>query len=206
LPDPRLRGLQVGAVGLGAGTIAALGRSVDHIRFYEINPAVKAISEEYFTFRQDSPATTEVILGDARLRLQQELHSGAAPKFDVLAVDAFNSDAIPVHLLTREAVDIYWQHLAPDGLLLFHISNHSLDLAPIVRAHAEYLGCDAVRIIATGDEAKDTNYNTWVILTKNREFLDSPVIHTSVDPWTEKDAAPLVWTDDFAGLWHVLKF
>jgi spermidine synthase len=196
----------VGAVGLGAGTIAALGRSVDHIRFYEINPAVKAISEQHFTFRQDSLAATEVIIGDARLQLEEELRGGAPLKFDVLAVDAFNSDAIPIHLLTREAVDIYWKHLAPEGLLLFHISNHSLDLAPIVRAHAEYLGCEAVRVIAAGDTAKDTNYNTWVVLTQNRDFLDSLVIKSAVDPWTEKDAAPLAWTDDFAGLWHVLKF
>ncbi len=204
--DPEARGLRVGAVGLGAGTIAALLRSVDQIRFYEINPAVKEISEEYFTFREDSLAATEVVLGDARLQLDTELRNGAPTPFDVLAVDAFNSDAIPIHLLTREAVDIYWKHMAPDGLLLFHISNHSLDLAPIVRAHAEYLGCEAARIIASGSEAKDTNYNTWVVVTQNREFLESPAIQSAVDPWTERDAAPLVWTDDFAGLWQVLKF
>jgi hypothetical protein len=204
--DSGERTLQVGAVGLGAGTIAALASSGDHIRFYEINPAVKAISEQYFTFRQDSLATTEVVLGDARMRLDEELREGVAAKFDVLAVDAFNSDAIPIHLLTREAVDIYWRRLAPDGLLLFHISNHSLDLAPIVRAHAEYLGGEAIRIVASGDEAKDTNYNTWVVVTKNRAFLDSPDIQKAIDPWTEEDAPPLVWTDDFAGLWHVLKF
>ncbi len=204
--NPRERELRVGAVGLGAGTIAALGRSGDHFRFYEINPAVTAISEQYFTFRQDSLAATEVILGDARMQLENELLGGAPPEFDVLAVDAFNSDSIPIHLLTREAIEVYWKHLAPDGLLLFHISNHSLDLAPIVRAHAEYLGCDAVRIIARGDKARDTNSNTWVVLTQNREFLDSPAIQPSVDAWTAEDKPALVWTDDFAGLWQVLKF
>jgi spermidine synthase len=205
-PREELRALKVGAVGLGAGTIAALGRRGDTFRFYEINPAVAEISKTYFHYLEDSRATTEIVLGDARLQLEAELLAGQPHGFDVLAIDAFSSDAIPIHLLTREAVEIYWKHMAKDGLLLFHISNHSLDLAPIVRAHAEYLGCEVVRIIAQLDEEKDTNYNTWLILTRNQQFIDLAAVRAAASPWQPDERAPVEWTDDFAGLWQILKF
>jgi hypothetical protein len=205
-PRAEQRALKVGTVGLGAGTVAALARAGDTFRFYEINPAVVKVSETYFHYLEDSPAATEIVLGDARLQLEAELLAGKPQAFDVLAVDAFSSDAIPIHLLTREAVEIYWKHMAEDGLLLFHISNHSLDLAPIVRAHAAYLGCQAVRITARLDEEKDTNYNTWLVLTRNQQFLDLAAVRSSISPWQPDERAPVVWTDDFASLWHILKF
>jgi hypothetical protein len=205
-PREEQRALKVGTVGLGAGTVAALGRRGDTFRFYEINPAVAEISETYFHYLQDSRAATEIVLGDARLQLEAELLAGKPQAFDVLGIDAFSSDAIPIHLLTREAVEIYWKHMAEDGILLFHVSNHSLDLAPIVRAHAEYLGCEVVRIIAQLDEEKDTNYNTWLVLTRNRQFLDLAAVRAAISPWQPDERAPVLWTDDFAGLWQILKF
>jgi hypothetical protein len=205
-PQEEQRALKVGTVGLGAGTVAALGRRGDTFRFYEINPAVAEISETYFHYLGDSRAATEIVLGDARLQLEAELLAGKPQAFDVLGIDAFSSDAIPIHLLTREAVETYWKHMAEDGLLLFHVSNHSLDLAPIVRAHAEYLGCEAVRITSQLDEEKDTNYNTWLVLTRNQQFLDLAAVRSAISPWQPDERAPVLWTDDFAGLWRILKF
>src|SRR5207247_11218448 len=119
--DASRRGLKVGVIGLGIGTIAALGQTGDTIRFYEINPDVVTISEKWFTYRLDSKAKLEMVLGDARVQLENEAARGALQGFDVLAVDAFNSDSIPVHLLTAECADLYRRHLKEDRILLFHI-------------------------------------------------------------------------------------
>src|SRR5207247_4303506 len=118
-------------IGLGTGTIAAHGQRGDLIRYYEINPAVVDLCRRYFTFVEDSPATVEVELGDARLSLERELAQSGAQKFDVLAVDAFRNDAIPIHLLTEECGELYFRHLKPDGLLVLHLSNNFLHLAPV---------------------------------------------------------------------------
>src|SRR5262249_23678636 len=130
--------LRVGVVGLGTGTIAAYGQAGDTYRFYDINPAVVALSEgpqRMFTYLRDGPARVEIVLGDARLSLERERKRSGAQGFDVLAIDAFTSDSIPVHLLTKEAFELYLSHLArPDGILAIHISNRQLDLAPVVRA------------------------------------------------------------------------
>ena len=120
--------LKLGVVGLGAGTMATYGRGGDTIRFYDLNPLVIQFAHKYFTFLADCPAHLDVVLGDARLSLAHELPQ----KFDMLVIDAFSGDAIPVHLLTREAFDIYWRHLKPGGVLAVHISNQYLNLGPIV--------------------------------------------------------------------------
>src|SRR5262249_17147766 len=124
---PRAGQLKVGVVGLGAGTLAAYGQEGEKYRFYEIDEVVVKISEANFTFRSDSAADCQdVVLGDARLMMEQEEPQG----YDVLAIDAFSGDAIPVHLLTRECMDVYRKHLKPDGVLAIHISNRYLDLLP----------------------------------------------------------------------------
>ncbi len=203
---PHSTGLRVGIVGLGAGTIAAYGQANDYFRFYEIDPDVLDYSDEYFTYRSASAARLDVVLGDARIRMEREIADGSPQRLDVLAVDAFSSDAIPIHLITREAAALYWKHLKDDGVLLFHISNRSLDLAPITRALAEDCDCEAVRIHSPKDEARGVSKATWVALTSNQAFLTTGAIRNAATPWNDDDRPPLLWTDDYAALWQVLKF
>ena len=200
------RSLRVGVVGLGAGTIAALAGPGDYIRFYEINPQVIRISGEYFTFLRDTPATVDVIPGDARIRMESELARGQPQNFDILAVDAFSSDAVPIHLLTRECIDTYWQHLKPDGLLLFHISNRVLNLEPVVRGLAAHCECKVRLVPSAGDDAKGVSQATWMVLAKNKAFLQAPEVTMAAKKPVGVPQRPLLWTDDFASLWQVLKF
>ena len=198
-------GRRVAVIGLGTGTLAAWGRAGDVFRFYEINPAVEAIANTWFTYLKDSKARTEVVLGDARVQMERELAAGHSHDFDVIAVDAFSSDAIPLHLLTAECGDIYRQRLMPGGLLLLHISNRLLNLEPVARGLARHLGWKAVTFLS-GDEIETGESSaTWVLLTSNAEFLLRPGM-AQEDSWTGKDGRPITWTDDFASLWHVLKF
>ena len=201
--DPHERALRIGAVGLGAGTIAALGQASDTIRFYEINPAVLEVAREHFTYLSDSAATTEVTLGDARNMLEHELAAGGSQQFDVLIIDAFSSDSIPVHLITRECCDLYRKHLKDDGLLLIHISNRYLDLEPITRALAEHLNWDAICIDSDGDDFSGVYSATWIIITDNAEFLATEEVQEMTTAW-EANVAPLLWTDDFASLWQII--
>ncbi len=128
--------LRMGVVGLGTGTLAAYGRAGDTLRFYDINPLVVQIARDRFKYLSDCPAHVDIVLGDARLSLARE----PSQQFDILVIDAFSGDAIPVHLLTREAFRIYWRHLKPDGVLAVHISNRYLNLAPVVMLAAKESG------------------------------------------------------------------
>jgi len=201
--DPQDRSLNVGAVGLGAGTIAALGQTMDTLRFYEINPDVLAVAREHFTYLSDSAATTKVILGDARIMLERQLKTDGSQQFDVLIIDAFSSDSIPVHLITRECCDLYRKHLKDDGLLLFHISNRYLDLEPITRALAQHLNWNAIPIDSDGDEFLGVYTATWVIITANERFLGQDECLEATTPW-ENNVSPLLWTDDFASPWQIM--
>jgi hypothetical protein len=199
--------LRVGVVGLGVGTLAAYGRPGDSLRFYDINPGVEGLSgprADVFTYLRNSPARVEVVLGDARLSLERELASGAREDFDVLAIDAFSSDAIPVHLLTREALDVYLARLArPDGILAIHISNRNLDLAPVVQglAQARRLAASMIDI----EKKDDTNWgSTWVLLARDRGVLDrSGLLPPSSIPKPIRNIR--LWTDDYSNLFSVLK-
>ena len=127
---------------MGVGTLTTYRRPGDYLRIYEINPEVRRIAERYFTYLADSRADIDVIMGDARLSLERE----TPQEFDILVIDAFTGDAIPMHLLTKEAFEEYSRHLKPDGVIAVLIATH-LDLGPVVRALSEHLGLDAVRII-----------------------------------------------------------
>ncbi len=205
LPHPR----RVAVVGLGTGTLAAWGREGDNYRFYEINPNVEPIAREWFTFLQDSKARTDVVLGDARIQLERELAAGHSHDFDLIAVDAFSADAIPMHLLTAECAEIYRQRLAPGGILALHISNRSLNLEPVTRGLAKYLGWQARMVVIAKDlldEDKGESNSRWVLLTEKREtFTHSKVRDTLVGWSTSKDPV-ITWTDDFASLWPILRF
>ena len=197
------RPLRVGVVGLGTGTIAAYGEKGDTFRFYDINPDVVALSDRYFTYLRDSPARTEVVIGDARIVMEREIAAGQSQEFDILAIDAFSSDAIPVHLLTSECGDIYRQQLKPGGILAVHISNRFLDLNPVSRGLAEHLGWSAYRVSNSGDVLSGVFSSTWILLTSDEELSSDAAFQKSVTPW-KGDEQILHWTDDYSGLWQVL--
>jgi hypothetical protein len=193
---------KIAVIGLGTGTIAAWGRPGDLVRFYEINPLVPIIATQWFTFLPDSKAQTDVVLGDARIQMERE----SSGKFDLIAVDAFSSDAIPMHLLTAEAADIYRQHLADGGLLLFHISNRTLNLEPVIRGLAQHLNWNAAQILAEDDPSTGEDGSRWVVLSQNLPLLQQVTNTAPRIGWTEPGRKPIRWTDDFASLWQVLKF
>lgn len=189
---------RVGVVGLGAGTLAAYGRRGDVYRFYEINPLDIAIARTAFTYLNDARERLEVVLGDARLNMERE----APQHYDVLAVDAFSSDAIPLHLLTVEAFSQYFRHLSRRGILAVHISNHYLNLAPVVRAAAEYHGRKSVKIDADGGD-NGLLYSEWVLIAADQGLLRSSTFGKATD--VESIAGFRTWTDDYASLIGVLK-
>ncbi|HYL13647.1 MAG TPA: fused MFS/spermidine synthase [Terriglobales bacterium] len=190
--------LRVGVIGLGAGTIAAYGRSGDSYVFYEINPLVLQIANREFSFLRDSSAKVNVILGDARLSLEQE----KPQDFDVLAVDAFSGDSIPVHLLTREAFRLYFRHLKPDGILAVHISNKYLNLEPVVEAAADTLNKKAHLIENAPDAHRGIHHATWVLLGSPQGFEGKEQI---AKVGTILDGHQQLWTDDYSSLLRVLK-
>src|SRR5262249_38615102 len=166
--------LQIGVVGLGAGTIAGLGHEGDTIRFFEINPAAVDFARRHFTFLSDTKARVEIAIGDARLSIEREMRDAARRHtYDVLAIDAFSGDAIPVHLLTREAFALYRDALREDGVLAVHVSNHYLDLPPIVRGLAAEQGRQAVRIETGDDESRGLDSSTWMLVTNNGALLEN---------------------------------
>src|SRR5690606_10517198 len=203
LPTDRPR--RVGVVGLGTGSMAAYGREGDVFRFYDINPAVERIARERFTYLDDSDATIEVVLGDARLSMERELEEGRPQNFDLLVLDAFSSDAIPVHLLTREVFDLYAQHLAPDGVVAVHISNRYIDLRPVVQLLAADAGL-AMAVIQDDPGDEWWSYRTtWVLLAREPGFLQAEAIKdVTDDPKPVADNVKL-WTDDFASLFPILE-
>jgi len=191
---------RIGLIGLGVGTLAVYGREGDLYRFYELNPAVLELAERRFSYLQDSQASIETPLGDARLVLERE----APQRFDVLAVDAFSSDSIPVHLITREAMGVYRRHLAEGGAVVFHVSNRYLNLQPVVRQIAEDQGLKAWLVIDDPEATSPLYKSDWIVVTANDALLawlkargkgallvDTPQIRP--------------WTDDYNNLFDVLK-
>ena len=193
-------GLRVGVIGLGVGTLAAYGLPSDQFRYYEIDPAVTRLSlaqNPYFHFVQDSRAKVTVVPGDGRLSLQREASNGELQDFDVMVLDAFSGDAIPVHLLTKEAVGVYLRHLhGPDSVLAFHISNAYLDLRPVVQGL-----CDSYHLHAV--EVRDS-LALWILASQNQAMLRLPHFadHATAVTLQRK---PVLWTDDYSNLFFVLK-
>jgi hypothetical protein len=145
-----------------------------------------------------------VVLGDARVQLGRELAAGQSQDFELIAVDAFSGDSIPMHLLTAECADIYRRRLKPGGVLALHISNRVLNLDPVARGVARYLGWTAVQVISDDDDKTGENSSTWVLITSDAGFLQRAGLSQQSSDWS--DRAPITWTDDFASLWHVLEF
>jgi SAM-dependent methyltransferase len=196
---PRKDPLKVGVIGLGVGTIAAYGSKGDVYRFYDINPGVIDIARRDFTYLSKSDATIELPLGDARLKLERE----APQQFDVLAIDAFSSDAIPVHLITREAVEVYLKHMRPDGVIAFHVTNRYLDLVPVVEGIAHALDLHATWVSDPGNDPLG-NPSSWVLLAKDPDRLNHPRL-TEAALAIDARRDWRLWTDDFNNLVQVLK-
>lgn len=192
---------RIGVIGLGTGTLAAYAHPGDTYRFYEINPLVERLARTQFTFLGDSAAKVEVALGDARLSLERE----APQNFDVLAVDAFSGDAIPVHLLTKQAFEIYFRHLKPDGVLAVHVSNLFLELAPVALETARALGRKGVLIENAADPSNRVSAATWVLIGDNTQAMSAPAVKQ--ESWAPRpDFKGHVWTDDYSNLFRSLKF
>ncbi|HYW41426.1 MAG TPA: fused MFS/spermidine synthase [Bryobacteraceae bacterium] len=191
--------IRVGVIGLGTGTIAAYGRLGDYYRFYEINPLVLRLARSEFFFVPDSKAKVEVAMGDARLSLERE----SPENFDVLAVDAFSSDSIPVHLLTREAMSLYFRHLQPDGILAVHISNRYLNLQPVLAGEMAATGKTARVVDTDEDDSQDVFGATWVLLTAPQTGFDDLVMNASKPIDTARTVR--LWTDDYSNLFQILK-
>jgi spermidine synthase len=193
--------MHVGVIGLGTGTLAAYGRKGDRFRFYEINPRVVDLAAREFTYLADSEADLEMALGDARLSLERE----PPQEFDLLAVDAFSSDAIPVHLITQEALALYLRHMKPDGIVAFHVSNRFLDLVPVVARLAAENGAHAVLVAeASGDDDSRTQ-SDWVLVSRDARALKARAIEEAGAEPAEDDARLRTWTDDYSNLVQILK-
>ncbi len=201
-PDNQMR---VGLIGLGAGTLAAYGRDGDYYRIYEINPAIVELAasrDDYFSFVSDCKAKVDIVLGDARVSLENEQPQG----FDILALDAFCGDTPPIHLLTEEAINIYLRHIRDGGVIAIHISNRYLDFRPIVWKIADKFGLAGADIISEADN--DLSYDaSWILLTKDSDFLNQKrIVDASTPRIAAEDLGSIqIWTDDYSNLFQLLQ-
>ena len=199
--------IRIGVAGLGVGTLGAYGRPGDTFRFYEINPAVVRIAHQYqyFTYLRDCPSTVEVVSGDARLSMERELMQGRPQQFDLLILDAFSGDAIPIHLLTMEAFETYLKEIKrPDGVVAVHITNTYLDLRPVLLKAAEHFGLTYALLHTDGDNVV-SNYSDWVLLSYDREFIDSLLSPQEKQTNDPRRSSLSLWTDDYSNLLQVLR-
>ncbi len=197
--------MRIGVIGLGAGTTAAHGRAGDVIRFYEINPAVVRITREYFSYLQDGDATSEVILGDARLSMELERARNQLQAFDILVLDAFSADAVPVHLLTREAFQLYWAHLATGGILAVNVTNYHLDLKPVVQTLATNIRKSSLLVTTNEDQRRAIDFSEWMLVTSNQKFLRDPQVTRRASSTLPVPRNTRIWTDDYTNLIATLK-
>lgn len=199
--------LRVGALGLGIGVIASYGQAGDTFRFYEINPDVIRIAQGeggYFSFLSDSPAHIDITPGDARVSLERELANDGPQNFDLLVLDAFSGDAVPLHLLTKEAFQIYLKHLKPDGIMAIHVSNRYFNLHWAVYRLADEFRLGTALIGDEGDGLRSYD-SVWMLLTYNHDFLRLPAIASRTAQRPTVSSRLRLWTDDFSNLLQVLK-
>jgi hypothetical protein len=180
--------------------LAAYGRAIDRYDFYEINPNVVKIASTEFTFLGDCPAPHTIIPGDARLSLERE----PAKQFDLLALDAFSGDSIPVHLLTREAFGVYWRHLKPDGVLAVHVSNKYLSLAPVIALAAAERRKQATLLSDDGNEMNEESSSDWVLVSSRQGFFDLPGIRSAARP-IDPISGLRMWTDQYSSVYRILR-
>jgi len=192
---------RIGVIGLGTGSIAAWCRPGDYLRIYEINPQVQQVASSLFSYVRRSPARSEIVLGDARLSMERE----PPQNYDLLVLDAFSSDAIPVHLLTRESFALYERHLKTNGVMVVHISNHYLDLEPVLISAAREFDLEMASI--SYDDPDDDWWlypSTWVLLSHNHEVIRAPAICAATET-VKTNSSFRLWTDDFVSVFQILK-
>ncbi len=195
--------LKVGVVGLGAGTIAAFGQAGDSIRFFELNPQVIEYARAHFTFLSDSPATVDVVAGDARLSIEAEMaRADARHTYDLVIVDACAGAAIPIHLLTRESVAVYEQALTDRGVLAIHVSNQHLDLTGVVLGTVGELGFDVGHVARQADERINATSSEWMVASRESSCVARV---RALAPGSTPLAPPVVWTDAFSSITSVLR-
>jgi hypothetical protein len=197
--------VRVGIVGLGVGTLAAYARPGDRFRFYEINPEVTRLAETYFTYLYDCRGGWDIVPGDARVSLERQRADGERQQFNLLVVDAFTGDAIPTHLLTCEALEVYEHHLASGGAIAFHISNKYLDLAPVLRQLAIHSRMQTVWIYDEPIGAEERllcSPSQWMLLTRSGEFVRA--VPSRPPPGANGSATVPLWTDHYSNLFQIL--
>ncbi len=195
--------MKIGVLGLGIGTLASYAQPGDGVRFYEINPDVEMLARQHFLYLEHCPGKVEVVLGDGRMELERELERGEPQQFDVLFLDAFSGDSIPMHLLTREAFEIYERHLKPGGHVVAQITNQHVDLTDPLRVLAADLGKEIIRVEAPPREAWEL-YSSWVVIGNDRTVIDRIQAAGYVTEWERKEPKPVRWTDDYSNLMPVL--
>jgi len=200
-------GMRVGLLGLGIGTLTAYGQPGDNYRLYEINPIMVDLAEGqggFFSFVPDSPANKTMILGDARISLENELEATGSNNFDLLVLDVFNSDSVPVHLVTKEAFAVYLKHLAPDGILAANISTRYLDLVPVMWQLSKYYHL-CLAVIPTEGDGKFSSPSLWALMSPSQEQLQISAIVERAFPMEDYSTVVPLWTDDFSNLFQILR-
>ena len=196
-------GLNVGLIGLGAGTLAAYGQAGDTFTFFELNPAVINVAKDYFTYLEDSQAEIKIIAGDGRVSLSKQLNNNNPNSFDLLVLDAFSGDSIPQHLLTTQAIALYFEHLSAEGAILVHVSNSHLDLLGLMAGLAKHFNVKS-QYFYTLAEKEGGHDSQWVLLTHSNTFINSPTLKAYKSQWP-KVKNTLIWTDQYSSLLSVLK-
>ena len=191
---------RIGMIGLGIGTAISYAGAQDSVKVYEINPDVVEIAQRHFTYLADTTADVKLVLGDARLSLEEELPQA----FDVFVLDAFSSDAIPVHLLTREAFELYLKHLKPDGIIAVLISSWHFDFQPLLTEMGKTLGLQSVLVTNASSSAQQWG-SRWMILTKNDKFMSQQFIQSQKQRMPDNMSDVRLWTDDFSSPFQLLK-
>lgn len=191
--------IRVGVIGLGAGSLAAFSEPGDTFRFYEINPLVEELARTEFTYLSDARGMVEVVLGDGRLSLEREPDQ----HYDLLVADAFSGDAVPVHLLTKQAFELYFRHLKPSGILALNITNTHLDLAPVVEQLGRELSKHTVVVENSTDEDREIFHARWALVS-SRPFTDPAILDAAEEPASRPGMR--AWTDDYNNLFQVLKY
>lgn len=199
--DRQHPGMRVGVIGLGVGTLTTYGRKDDQYKIYEINPIVVDLAKTWFSYLRNTEANVEIVMGDARLSLEKEQPNN----FDVLAVDAFSSDAIPVHLLTKEAMKLYEKHIRPDGIIAVHVSNKYLNLYPVVHRIADRLCLKNILVQNRENTILNQFGSDWVLISPTPEVLETPIFRAAGADHPDLAATAPLWTDDYSNLFKIMK-
>jgi hypothetical protein len=198
------RNLKIAAVGLGVGSVAAYGTPNDFIRFYEINPAVLKYANRYFTYLKDCRSQIDVVLGDARIQMENEIKKGRKHFYDVIIIDAFSGDSVPMHLITIEAMKIYLKLLKKDGVLAFHTSNNELKIEVLVYNMAKKLNLTPLRIKSGHERHMGILKSYWVLVSNNKNLQKVKAVKKGKIPWS-KNIKQVIWTDNYGSLLQILK-